>query len=121
MHGNVCEWVLDQYAADFYAQSKGKLSKNPLATPTTIYPRTVRGGSWDDDPEDLRSSIRRASTIDWKMSDPQLPQSIWYHTDALFLGFRIVRPLVKPTAQEDNMISDLEIGLIEDFKKRMDR
>jgi len=30
------------------------------------------------------------------MQDPQLPQSIWYHTDALFVGFRIIRPLKVP-------------------------
>ena len=30
------------------------------------------------------------------MQDPQLPQSIWYHTDALHVGFRLVRPLKIP-------------------------
>ena len=34
------------------------------------------------------------------MQDPQLPKSIWYHTDAQFLGFRIVRPLKTPSAEE---------------------
>ena len=29
----------------------------------------------------------------WKAQDPQLPKSIWYLTDAQFLGFRVVRPL----------------------------
>ena len=32
--------------------------------------------------------------------DPQLPKSIWYHTNAQFLGFRIVRPLKTPSAAE---------------------
>ena len=36
------------------------------------------------------------SSEDWKEQDPQLPQSIWYHTDALFVGFRIIRPFKKP-------------------------
>ena len=36
----------------------------------------------------------------WKIQDPQLPKSVWYHTDAQFLGFRIVRPLKTPTAEE---------------------
>ena len=27
------------------------------------------------------------------MQDPQIPQSIWYLTDANFVGFRVVRPL----------------------------
>ena len=35
-----------------------------------------------------------------KQQDPQLPKSIWYLTDAKFLGFRIIRPLEIPTAEE---------------------
>jgi hypothetical protein len=29
-----------------------------------------------------------------------LPKSIWYHTDAQFVGFRIVRPLTVPPPEE---------------------
>jgi len=29
-----------------------------------------------------------------------VPKSIWYMTDAQFLGFRIVRPLKVPSAEE---------------------
>ena len=43
---------------------------------------------------------RVASSIDWKQQDPQVPQSIWYFTDALFLGFRVVRPLTEPSDAE---------------------
>jgi hypothetical protein len=32
--------------------------------------------------------------------DPQIPKSIWYFTDAPFLGFRVVRPLKTPTLEE---------------------
>ena len=61
----------------------------------------MRGGSWDDDdPAWLRSAVRRASTRDWKAQDPQIPQSIWYLTDADYVGFRVVRPLRTPTAEE---------------------
>jgi formylglycine-generating enzyme required for sulfatase activity len=96
MHGNVSEWVLDQYTP--YDSIKGGL--NPLVIPKTLYPRVVRGGGWDDDPDMLRSAARRASNEDWKQQDPQIPRSIWYHTDALSVGFRIVRPLVEPSADE---------------------
>ncbi len=99
MHGNVSEWVLDAYAANHYARFTGKSSLKPLDLlyrSKKLYPRTVRGGSWDDDAEELRSANRIFSSEDWKMQDPQLPQSIWYHTDAVFVGFRIIRPLRVP-------------------------
>ncbi len=100
MHGNVSEWVLDAYSADFYTQFKDvEVAEFPLNIPTTLYPRVVRGGSWYDDPEDLRSARRFASSSDWKIQDPQLPQSIWYHTDALHVGFRVIRPLVEPSEE----------------------
>jgi len=106
MHGNVCEWTLDQYIPNYYQQFAGKVTKEPFAIPTKLYPQAVRGGSWDDDPEMLRSAARRGSHLDWKQQDPQIPQSIWYFTDALFLGFRVVRPLVEPTAEEKAKIWD---------------
>ncbi len=100
MHGNVSEWVVDQYAADFYGKAQGKLTSNPLSPNTKEYGRVVRGGSWDDDAEKCRSAARRASEKDWKKQDPQIPQSIWYLTDATFVGFRVIRPLHVPTAEE---------------------
>ncbi len=99
MHGNVCEWVLDQYIPDYY-KKEGEAVKNPYAVPTKEFSRAVKGGSWQDDPEALRSAARRGSSKDWKMQDPQIPQSIWWLTDAQFLGFRIVRPLRVPTAEQ---------------------
>jgi formylglycine-generating enzyme required for sulfatase activity len=95
MHGNVAEFTLDQYDAEFYKNSP---KKNPLNVAKTTEPCVVRGGSWDQDPEELRSADRVESTIDWKQQDPQIPQSIWYYTDATFVGFRIVRPLEVPDA-----------------------
>jgi len=100
MHGNVAEWVLDQYIPDFYSGHAGGTVKNPLAIPTKLFPRVVRGGGWDDEAPMLRSAARKDSSEDWKEQDPQIPQSIWYHTDALGVGFRIVRPLVEPSAEE---------------------
>ncbi len=95
MHGNVSEWVLDQYTPyDSITETT-----DPLVVPKTLYPRVVRGGGWDDDPEVLRSGARKASAEEWKDQDPQEPRSIWYHTDALSVGFRVVRPLVEPSAE----------------------
>ena len=101
MHGNVAEWVLDQYDPAYY-KSFESVADNPLLIPTKLYPRVVRGGSYYDDPDLLRSSARVASHPDWKKQDPQIPKSIWYHTDATYVGFRIVRPLTRPSKKEIN-------------------
>ncbi len=110
MHGNVSEWVLDQYIPDYYKQLAGKTATCPLAAPTTEYPRVTRGGCWDDDPEKLRSAVRTGSSEDWKMQDPQIPKSIWYTTEVYCPGFRIVRPLKTPDAEEAKLYEpDIEI------------
>ncbi len=100
MHGNVSEWVLDQYAADTYGNRKNSAPVNPLVIPTSLYPRVVRGGHYDDTPAMLRAAARMASGPEWKEQDPQIPRSIWYHTDAIGVGFRVVRPLNVPPQSE---------------------
>ena len=97
MHGNVWEWTLDRYLPN-YAASDQPLD-NPWVRARRLYPRVVRGGSWMDDAPALRCAARKASSEDWKMQDPQLPKSIWYHTDAQWLGFRLVRPRQVPSAE----------------------
>lgn len=100
MHGNVAEWVLDRWDRDFYGTLSAAVAVDPLASPTALYPRVVRGGSWDDDAERLRSAARGASKQSWMVKDPQLPKSIWYHTNASFVGFRVVRPFSEPPFEE---------------------
>jgi formylglycine-generating enzyme required for sulfatase activity len=101
MYGNVVEWVLDQYDPDYYQRSSGS---GPVLDPwnkaTKPYPLSVRGGSWDDEAAACRSGARRGSDRAWKMQDPQLPKSIWYFSDAQWVGFRIVRPLKVPSAEQ---------------------
>ena len=99
MHGNVAEWCLDGYEPN-YEKFTDAVLDNPWNRGTKPYPHVARGGSWDDDPDKLRSSARRGSDKSWKQQDPQLPKSIWYLTDAQFLGFRIVRPLKVPPVEE---------------------
>ena len=101
MHGNVAEWTLDAYDPGFYATFKGEVAVDPINVPvvTEEYNRVVRGGSWNQPAEDLRSAARMVSTPDWKQQDPQRPQSIWYLTDALHVGFRIVRPVEVPSKE----------------------
>jgi formylglycine-generating enzyme required for sulfatase activity len=115
MHGNVAEWVLDEYTPK-YADAGGKVVVDPLVPPKSEYPRCVRGGSWDDDPEALRSAARRGSEKDWKMQDPQIPQSIWYLTDATFVGFRVVRPLAKPNPEQAKLYEP-EIEVLKEYRE----
>ena len=91
MHGNVAEWCVDRYDASAYGRlTAGTIG--PVLLPTEArYPHAARGGSWDDDARRLRSAARRASSRDWNRRDPQSPQSIWWFTDATFVGFRVVR------------------------------
>jgi len=91
MYGNVAEWCTDQYDAKFYETAKGTV-ESPVNLPSKKqYPYVARGGSWDDEAIKLRSAARRGSDKDWSRQDPQIPQSIWWHTDATFIGFRVVR------------------------------
>ncbi len=101
MLGNVCEWTLDQYQPDYYKNlaTMGDKTLGYFVPSKTPYPHTARGGSFDDNPDKLRAAARRGSHPDWKQQDPQLPKSIWYLTDAKFLGFRLVRPLEIPSAE----------------------
>jgi formylglycine-generating enzyme required for sulfatase activity len=100
MHGNVAEWVLDEFVEDSYSRFEGAVADNPLVTPKKLFPLVVRGGSWDADPAECRSAARAFSVPAWQAQDPQIPKSIWYNTDALHVGFRIIRPLVEPSEEE---------------------
>jgi formylglycine-generating enzyme required for sulfatase activity len=96
MHGNVSEWCIDFYKPDAYAEfaKLGTPAKGPVILPTPKeYAYVARGGSWDDDADKLRSASRIVSNLEWSVQDPQRPQSIWWHTDATFVGFRVVRAL----------------------------
>lgn len=102
MHGNVSEWVLDQYSTKFRKTLKDGVV-SPWSKPTTRYPRVIRGGSWDDSPTDTRSASRVKSGKELKTLDPQVPKSIWYHTGGQHIGFRVVRPVKTPSAEEMNL------------------
>lgn len=108
MHGNVAEWTLDQYLPTAYGKRKNEVL-NPFEEPAKVYPKVVRGGSWMDAPKRLRSAARRPSSKKWKMRDPQIPKSKWWHTDAPFVGFRVVRPKKTPSVEEQKKYWNYEI------------
>src|SRR3954453_20525004 len=95
MLGNVMEWTLDAYAP-----YQSEAETDPWVKATKPYPHAVRGGSWNDPARKVRCAARVASDASWKQQDPQLPKSIWYMTDAQWLGFRLVRPTKVPSAEE---------------------
>ncbi|QIP11985.1 formylglycine-generating enzyme family protein [Spirosoma aureum] len=108
MHGNVMEWTQDQYIEGYYASVAKGTAKEPYAPTTTLYPNSVRGGSWDDDPTVLRSAARTPSAPAWKVLDPQSPKSDWWLTSASFVGFRFVRPAKTPTEEEIKAYYDIK-------------
>ncbi|HLJ95705.1 MAG TPA: formylglycine-generating enzyme family protein [Gemmataceae bacterium] len=95
IYGNVAEWCLDTYKKDYYQSfPNDKPTLSPVLIPNADrFPHVARGGSWADEPARLRSAARRGSDKSWIKRDPQRPQSIWWLTDAEFVGFRIVRPV----------------------------
>jgi formylglycine-generating enzyme required for sulfatase activity len=97
MYGNVSEWCVDHYGKDFYRKfGPDKLTLEPVLMPDKArYSYVVRGGSWLDPAEKCRSASRQGSNKEWLKRDPQRPQSIWWMTDADFVGFRIVRPVTE--------------------------
>jgi hypothetical protein len=66
----------------------------------TTYPKTVRGGGYNEGIQMVRCASRNKSDVSWNRKDPQVPKSKWWLTDAKSVGFRLVRPLKQPTPEE---------------------
>ena len=126
MHGNVAELVLDAYAEAGYPHAaKSKLtSQEAVAWPTEAYPIAVRGGQWDDDVESLRCAARLGThDEDWKEEDPNYPPSPWWFSNdpARGVGFRIVRLLAAPTAEDKQHAWEYGVEIIqEDVEYRLE-
>lgn len=101
MHGNVAEWVVDTYDEAAYAARAGA---GPVREPRNGHAwrgqGVVRGGAFDDFPEDARCAERFPETPAWKRRDPQIPKSRWWNTDSPHVGFRLVSPDGKHTLEE---------------------
>ncbi|KAA5544680.1 formylglycine-generating enzyme family protein [Roseiconus nitratireducens] len=126
MHGNVAEWTVNAYTENGYEDFADKAPLN--ATDAVVWPDqpspcVVRGGSWEMDPEDLRSAARLPSDDEeWKSEDPNFPRSPWWFTSdpARGVGFRIFRsykPLPKEKiskfweAQSEDVMLDVQSRL----------
>lgn len=126
MHGNVMEWTLDAFTPDGYKEPPNSGVGLALTNwPTKLYPRVLRGGSFEFDPERARSAARIPSNDkDWFDTDPNRPKSPWWLTDdpARGVGMRVVRPYVQPSKEElkkcweiDNELT--ELGVTERLKQ----
>ena len=73
MSGNVCEWCMDWYDRDYYSK---KNIKDPKGAPSGDS-RVLRGGSWDDKENKLRSASRHKN---------------WPAFGNFTIGFRLVIP-----------------------------
>ncbi len=105
MHGNAAEWVLDAMDVDGYKPADGKTLTvlEAYNGPVKVDARSVRGGSFEFDPEQCRSSSRMASEVEyWKEEDPNIPLSPWWFTTypATGVGMRLIRPLETPATRE---------------------
>jgi len=107
MHGNVAEWVLEQYAVDTYEHRKPNMFGAPVRAPvvriSSMFSRghIARGGHFDEELSGLRSARRLPAEGKWNEDDPSFPNSIWWLTSAPFVGFRVVRPLEPPKSEEE--------------------
>ena len=123
MHGNVAEWVLDAYLEDGYARLAGQndlTALDAIATSDEVWPRVVRGGSWECSATDCRTSSRfRSNHVDWQLSDPMLPPSPWWFTEepTRGLGFRLVRSLNAIPREEIGRYWDADCITLEDDVK----
>lgn len=90
MHGNVAEWCLDFYREDYFTKLDSN-SVNPMIIPVKKHSRTVKGGCFEDYPEELRCADRRKSDPKWQARDPQIPKSKWWNPESPFVGFRLVK------------------------------
>jgi formylglycine-generating enzyme required for sulfatase activity len=88
MPGNVFEFCSDFYSAEFYKTDSTLI--NPEG-PAKGLEHIIRGGSFRSDAKDVRSAARDfTKTQAWLVTDPQMPKSIWWYSDCIDVGFRVV-------------------------------
>lgn len=97
MHGNVAEWTVNAHTDDYasYASKQPIQATEVVSWPTkTVSGSVMRGGTWQDDPDKIRSAARLVSDDEaWKEEDPNDPKSPWWFTadQTRGVGFRVFR------------------------------
>ena len=89
MAGNVAEFCFDFYSSDIYKTDSATVI-NPTG-PSGGAEHVIRGGSFKSDAKDVRSAARDfTKNKSWLVTDPQMPKSIWWYSDCIDVGFRVV-------------------------------
>ncbi len=113
MHGNVAEWVIDEYDENRYSKLKNLVTAfDAVHWPAIRFPRVIRGGCWFDEPHQCRSAARHKSDDpEWVLEDPNLPVSPWWFTEdpSTGVGFRILRPLALMDTELKTKVWDADI------------
>ncbi len=97
MLGNVREFCSDWYAPDYYRRQMSLAGSVVDPTgPSTGTAHVLRGGSFRNDPADLRAAAREFTRRDaCQVTDPQAPKSMWWYSDCFDVGFRVVSEFVE--------------------------
>lgn len=100
MLGNVAEFCSDWYAVDAYASYPEGILENPTGPPSGEE-HVIRGGSFRDDADQVRCASRESTrTVPWLKTDPQMPKSVWWYSDCIHVGFRVVCEYNEPSVNE---------------------
>jgi formylglycine-generating enzyme required for sulfatase activity len=90
MLGNVSEFCQDWYDEKAYAAYPEAGVINPTGPPEGTE-LVIRGGSFRSLSPEVRVAARdRTRTTAWLNTDPQIPKSIWWYSDCIHVGFRVV-------------------------------
>lgn len=102
MLGNVAEFCSDWYADDVYAGFPEGTTVDPKG-PASGEEHVIRGGSYIDAADHVRCAARDFTRSEsWLKTDPQIPKSVWWYSDCIFVGFRVVCEYSEPQRTNNN-------------------
>lgn len=90
MLGNVAEFCYDYYDPLVYRKYPSGVISNPFG-PRTGEEHSIRGGAYNHTAKEVRVANRdHTRTIEWLVTDPQIPKSRWWYSDCKNVGFRVL-------------------------------